>query len=67
MYLYGHWWPDATILGFDSFAGLPEEQSGEVRQATWNKGTFNVEATVYDRVLRGLRSTSFNAAIQGLL
>ena len=54
MYLYRHWWPDATILGFDSFAGLPEEQSGEVRRATWNKGTFNVEATVYDRVLRDL-------------
>ena len=31
--------PEAMLLGFDSFAGLPDEKKGEVRRATWNKVT----------------------------
>ena len=54
MYLYRHWWPDAHIVGFDSFEGLPAEKRGEVRRAAWNKGAFRVKATVHDRILRDL-------------
>ena len=42
MYQYRHLWPDALLLGFDSFEGLPTEQPGEVRRATWNRGTFGI-------------------------
>lgn len=56
MYLYRRWWPQATLLGFDSFAGLPTERRGEVRRATWNRGTFDVagEPQILHRIRRDL-------------
>ena len=55
MYLYRKWWPDSKLLAFDSFAGLPDEQRGEVRRATWVAGTFGVDGTaVMQRIIKDL-------------
>ena len=54
MYYYGKVFPEAMLLGFDSFTGLPAEQRGEVRRATWNAGTFGLEVGVADRIVADL-------------
>jgi hypothetical protein len=60
MYLYRRWWPEALLLGFDSFAGLPAERVGEVRRATWVAGTFGIggETGIVQRLQHDLGSSS---------
>ena len=41
LYFFRHEFPKATLLGFDSFTGLPAEKPGEVARRGWVPGTFN--------------------------
>ena len=40
LYYFRKQYPEAMLLNFDSFVGLPAEQSGEVRRTNWNAGAF---------------------------
>ena len=41
MYFFRSQFPQARLLGFDSFTGLPSEKRGEVNRRGWVAGTFN--------------------------
>lgn len=41
LYFFRHQYPQAKLLGFDSFTGLPAEKPGEVTRRGWVPGVFN--------------------------